>query len=73
MKIICKDCLGEVEYMFDAKRKRFVYICSRCGKWFDPFVSVPYEPVVMDLDTGEIQTLAEAGLDREDLEARSKI
>jgi len=35
--------------MLDVKRKRFVYICSKCGKFFIPFVSVPYELVVMNL------------------------
>ncbi len=45
-----------------------MYICSRCGKSFDPFVFIPHKPVVMDLDTGEIQPLADAGLEREELE-----
>lgn len=68
MKIICKNCYGEVEYVFDVKIKSFVYICSKCGQWYKPLISVPEEPVVMDLETGEIQTLADAGLDAEDLE-----
>jgi len=68
MKIICKSCYGEVEYMLDTKLKKFVYVCSKCGKYWMPYTSVPGEPVVMDLETGDIQTLADAGLDREELE-----
>ena len=68
MKIICKNCYGEVEYMLDVRLKRFVYICSNCCQWYEPLISVPGEPVVMDLETGEIQTLADAGFDKEDLE-----
>jgi len=68
MKIICKDCYGEVEYMLDIKLKSFVYVCSKCGQWYRPVISIPGEPGVMDLETGEIQNLADAGLDREDLE-----
>ncbi len=67
MKIICKDCYGEVEYMLDVKLKSFVYVCSKCGQWYRP-VSIPGEHVVMDLETGEIQNLPDASLDREDLE-----
>lgn len=68
MKVICKNCYGKVEYMFDVKLKSFVYICSECSQWYKPLISVPEEPVVMDLETGEIQTLADAGFDAEDLE-----
>ena len=67
--IICKDCYGKVDYMFDTKIKKFVYVCSKCGKYWEHYVHVPLcDLVVMDLDTGEIKTLADAGLDREELE-----